>query len=735
MASKHKYSDSRIAILAVIIEIRSINQRLSTWISQQWFSMFILFISLVITFSFTLTTLYLAKIKEEARFESSVSRTQRTIETRLDTYVTILKAEAGLFVASDEVTAREFYLYTKQLELEKPDTGIHAVGYISAVTPENQIQVQDKIRQVHPDFSFSDRPNNTPFTAVTYLEPNSLTHQQTIGTDMSQEPIYKEAMNQATKTGSPVLSGKIRFPLSENMHQTGFLLFIPIPSSQDLSAADTKPQDSEPLGYLFGVLVAENLFGEILQDFPHSDIDFWIYDGVVPSPENSLYTSNNSDISGYSKTLPHYSATSTITTAGRHLTVLYITNHNFNYSLERSTYPYYLVVGLVISFLVFALSRLHSKSVISSAKAHAELLSSQEALRRSSIQYKTLAENASDLVTVVDALGTILYASPSHEDLFGITPDELVGTSILPYIHPDDFEKLQEKLTSMAEGGHEQAIFRVQRQGDGAYTSLEGVGTGLIDEHGNVNGILIISRDITEREAIDRRKDEFISIASHELKTPVTSLKVYTQYLQQYFANKEDRVSVELLNKMDRQLLKLTRLIRDLLDVSRIESGKLDLNLTSFDVKTVISEVLETLALMQPKHQVHLEKITKTKITADRDRIAQVITNLVANAMKYSSEQQPIIISQKKTKNTITLCVQDFGTGIPRSKQKQIFERFFRVDGPKQETFAGFGLGLYIAREIIEKHHGKIWVKSQVGKGSTFCITIPLQTKNTLTST
>lgn len=679
------------------------------------------------TFAFTVITLYLAKIKEEARFENSINRTQRTIETRLDTYTAVMLGGAGLFVASDQVTAAEFREYVKQLEIEKRYPGIREFGYISLVSPANQEEILGQIQQLVPNFFFPARENSGTQTAITYVEPENSKNLQRLGKDLFTESIFQEAMIQARETRRPTLTARVELTSdSDDQKHAGFLLFIP------LFRTNQGNTQSELVGYTYGAFLAEDLFGGIREDLPHSDIDFWIYDGVVPAPENILYKHSTEDDITLSKTLPQYTTSSPINIAGRNFTVLYVSNRNFNYSLERSTYPYYLAAGLVISFLVFALSRVHSRSVIETERAHAELLSSQEALRRSSIQYKTLAENASDLVTVIDPLGTILYASPSHEEMFGVTPDELIGTSILPYIHPEDFESFQSKLSTLSEGGHETAVYRVQRQSDGMYVSLEGVGTGLIDEDGQITGILMISRDITAREEMDRRKDEFISIASHELKTPVTSLKVYTQYLEQYFAHKNDRISVELLGKMDRQLFKLTRLIRDLLDVSRIESGRLDLHITSFDIKVVLAEVLETLSLLQGKHHIRLEKITNTIIEADRDRIAQILTNILANAIKYSAETQEIIVTQKKTKKSLTICVQDFGPGIPRSKQAQIFDRFVRVDGPKQETFAGFGLGLYIAREIVEKHHGKISVKSQVGKGSTFCFTIPLQSAVTI---
>ncbi|MBA3723388.1 MAG: helix-turn-helix domain-containing protein [Candidatus Levybacteria bacterium] len=240
---------------------------------------------------------------------------------------------------------------------------------------------------------------------------------------------------------------------------------------------------------------------------------------------------------------------------------------------------------------------------------------------------------------------------------------------------------------------------------------------------------LQIERELAERKKLEQQKDEFIGIASHELKTPVTSVKAYTQVLQSRFAKAGDEKSATMLMKMDTQLDKLSVLIGDLLDVTKIEAGNLKLHEEWFDFNEVVGEIIEQTQLITEKHTI-VKKLAQSKtIYGDRDRIGQVLINLISNAIKYSPRSDKIIVTTKATKNTVIACVQDFGIGIPKDKQEKVFERFYRAEDKSIETYPGMGLGLYISSEIIKRQGGKIWVESEQGKGSIFCFSLPIKEK------
>jgi len=237
--------------------------------------------------------------------------------------------------------------------------------------------------------------------------------------------------------------------------------------------------------------------------------------------------------------------------------------------------------------------------------------------------------------------------------------------------------------------------------------------------------ILLGIEDITERKQLEQQKDEFISIASHELKTPITSVKAYTQILGQRFRKAEDIKSAELVGKMDSQLDKLTDLIGDLLDITMIEAGRIQFHESHFDFNELVNETVEELQRTTEKHLIKELQPSRT-VYGDHDRLGQVLTNFMTNAIKYSPRADKIIVSTSTDKDNVTLCVQDFGVGLSKEDQAKVFERFYRVGGSNQNTYPGLGLGLYISSEIIKRHKGRVWVESKKAKGSTFCFSLPM---------
>lgn len=228
-----------------------------------------------------------------------------------------------------------------------------------------------------------------------------------------------------------------------------------------------------------------------------------------------------------------------------------------------------------------------------------------------------------------------------------------------------------------------------------------------------------------EIKILNARKDEFIGIASHELKTPLTGMSGYLQLLERNLAKD---ANLAFVKKTKGQLNKLLALVADLLDVSKVQAGKLDLTMETFNLHTLLAETLEVIQLLNKTHELlFTSDSNELLVRADKQRMEQVIINLLNNAIKYSPGAKQVEINLATAGQQVKVTVKDFGIGITAEQQKDIFSRFFRADGLAHHM-SGLGLGLYISKEIIERHKGHIGVKSEFGKGSEFYFTIPVNT-------
>jgi PAS domain S-box-containing protein len=248
----------------------------------------------------------------------------------------------------------------------------------------------------------------------------------------------------------------------------------------------------------------------------------------------------------------------------------------------------------------------------------------------------------------------------------------------------------------------------------------------LIDARGRVELAITIFSDMTETYEEKQRKDEFISMASHELKTPVTSLKGFAQVLQRRLQKQGDEQGLHYLARMDAQLNRLTKLVGDLLDVSKMQAGKLTFDIEPFELDALVLETVENVQAATPTHQISVEGRTHGCILGDKDRLGQVFINLLTNAVKYSPKAEKVVVHLSGDRQQAVVSVQDFGIGIDATHHQKIFERFYQVTDPEERTFPGLGMGLYISSEIVERHHGRMWVESRKGEGSTFSVAMPL---------
>jgi PAS domain S-box-containing protein len=353
-------------------------------------------------------------------------------------------------------------------------------------------------------------------------------------------------------------------------------------------------------------------------------------------------------------------------------------------------------------------------------------LAAKQALAESEELLRDITSAAPTGLWMSDEQGAITYVNQSWVDWTGIHYDGHMGDGWLKSIAEEDREKASQKfLNDLIDRSLHEVEFRINHS-DGTTHWCIVNGKPQYRADGSFSGYIGAWVDITEQKNLQQQKDDFIGIASHELKTPVTSIKAYTQVLERMLAKKGESKEAEMIKRMDGQLNRLTSLIGDLLDVTKINSGRLQFNDREFDFNSLVKEMIEDLQRTTEKHRL-IENLAPTGLVfGDKERIGQVIANLITNAIKYSPKADKIIIHTTVKNNEVNLCVQDFGIGISKDKLTRVFEQFYRVSGDMQHTFPGLGLGLYISSEIIKRGGGKIWVTSVEGEGSTFCFALPL---------
>lgn len=267
--------------------------------------------------------------------------------------------------------------------------------------------------------------------------------------------------------------------------------------------------------------------------------------------------------------------------------------------------------------------------------------------------------------------------------------------------------------------------FSIQRK-DGKTAYIQISSSVIRDKKKKIIAAASIINDISQRKELERQKDDFLSMASHELKTPITSLKMFVELQSMQLKRKDPKKAKYFNDRISDQADRLKELTSDLLDVSRIQTGKLRFAMEKFDITGVIRDTVEGLAGTSKKHEIIFKNGKKILVKGDKYRIYQVLVNLITNAIKYSHGEEKIIVLVKLVKRNVVVSIEDFGIGIEKDQQRKIFDRLYQVSGSEEKTFPGLGLGLFISKEIIQRHRGRIWVESEKGKGSTFFFSLPV---------
>ncbi|SFN01187.1 PAS domain S-box-containing protein [Algoriella xinjiangensis] len=334
-------------------------------------------------------------------------------------------------------------------------------------------------------------------------------------------------------------------------------------------------------------------------------------------------------------------------------------------------------------------------------------------------------------IWTADKNGIVTYFNKKWFNYFGLPENSDPNNTFWDLLHPDYHDKVFYFWHDCVANNKAYEIeyqLRVS-ENPAEYKWFLARGTPVYNSDNEIEIWIGTSTDIDDFKLLQKQKDDFLGIASHELKTPLTSLKLYSQFIEMNLKKQGDLKNADLAHKMEAQINKLNNLITDLLDVTKIQNGKMLLQEQEFELADLVLEITEE-QQMSTNHKITLEIESSGKIFGDRDRIGQVLTNLMSNAIKYSPDDNRVLIKVFQADKNVKVVVQDFGIGIPADKIDKVFDQYMRVESKYEKTISGLGLGLYISSEIIKRSHGNIYVTSEEGKGSNFCFELPITTTN-----
>lgn len=355
-----------------------------------------------------------------------------------------------------------------------------------------------------------------------------------------------------------------------------------------------------------------------------------------------------------------------------------------------------------------------------------ELVDALRQAHERSAKLAAIVESSDDAIIGKDLEGTITAWNRGAEQIFGYTEREIIGRSILTLI-PDELQHEEPGILARLRSGEKIDHYEtLRRTADGRLIDVSLTISPIRDPEGKVIGVSKIARDISEQKRDEQRKNDFIGMASHELKTPLTSLIALVQVLQLKLKETPDQFVPSALEKVSTQARKMTSLINGFLNVSRLESGKLVVEKQPFDLTDLIREQIGDIRMTVSQHRFLFEPLAEISVNADREKIGSVISNLLSNAVKYSPKGKLVTVRCERRADEVIVSVQDEGMGVRSQDKDKLFDRYYRVKSEHTKNISGFGVGLYLSAEIIQRHEGRIWVDSEKGVGSTFYFSLPL---------
>lgn len=576
---------------------------------------------LAITAGVTSYVAFSVRARDGLRFQNAVEDLQVSLERRLETYVALLRATAGLFAGSTAVSRSEFKAFVEQLSLRERYPGVQGIGFSLRVPAGERVTLEKRMAaEGLAGFRIWPEESRTEFHTIIYLEPLDRRNLAAIGYDMSTEAARWAGMDRAAATGLPAASGKVTLKQEiDPQKQAGFLIYVPV-YRRGQPAATVNERRAALEGFVYSPFRSDDLLEGIFDVERLGTVDLMVFDGDTPKPDALLHDSAHGRSPDAGRPPPRFVTSRTLAVLGRTWTLVCAAGPAFSGGVERALIPFVLLGGLLTALSLFAVTWLEVRARNDAERVAAELRQT---------------------------------------------------------------EREREGLLARAREAHAQA------------------------------------------ETANRAKDEFLAMLSHELRTPLNAILGWAGLLKSGRLDAERQARA--LEVIERNARAQASLIEDLLDISRIIAGKIRLDLGPVELAAAVHAALDGIRpVAEAKHVEIRDRLDATgRVMGDADRIRQVVTNLLSNALKFTPAGGHIEVGLGRAGSTMVLTVRDTGVGIGPEFLPHIFDRFRQADSTLTRVHGGMGLGLAIARHLVELMGGTVHAESAgAGQGATFTVTL-----------
>ena len=731
--------------------------------------------------------------QDQARFQKNVQELHDRIRLKVATSITLLRAGTGLFAASDRVAPQEFYRFVERLDLQTNYPGIQGIGYSRSFSRgEKDGVVQGMRASVREDFHVWPEGPRDEYTAIVYLYPPGNRNETAIGYDMFAEPIRRQAMEKARDTGTPAASGRVRLVQEPGNDEAAFLIYAPV-YRNGASTSTVDQRRRALMGYVYSPYIINHFLAPIESEKTY-DVSFQVYDGssiqeenflhgdrTTPAPSDARFTKAEPlDVAGRPWTISYAVKPSFERGSSR--------------PLLKYTIIVGALLSLLFFAVTRAEVRARSRAEEWAEEVRDSEAAIGEANQRALSEYERLLERISSLAQVLGTareLNTIFRGlrefttvSVPCDGFFVSLYDSIRDVRTACYGWGDGNEFDVSELPPMpvtTAGPNSRAVRTGQviitnnymQATRGSASVIVGPDNGLRPDSslavpmtvmGRIIGTIevqsyrsnayqpehvtamsmaanltavaienvrLLKLERTARENAEesnRLKDEFLATVSHELRTPLTAILGWARLLEG--GGLDSQVTQQAIDTIWRNAKAQAQIVDDILDVSRIITGNLYIDLHPTEVVPVVKNAINVVRPTADAKGIRIETQidnTPAMVAGDANRLQQVIWNLLSNAVKFTNSGGRVLVKVSQANSAVEVSVSDTGQGIAREFLPYVFDRFSQADSTTTRHHGGLGLGLAIARHLVEIHGGTIRAQSRgVGEGATFTITLPL---------